>query len=84
MNYAVFYKLSKHTCTTILNYHILCTIGFIAQEFPVLEQKHTYLHSRRQYVQHTHTRIHIFTRYNSMYAIYANLKILKILTKMII
>ena len=81
MIYAVFYELSKHICTTILNYHIFCTKGFIAQQFPVLEQKHTYLHSRRWYVQCTHTRIHIFTRYTSMYAIYGNLKILKILTK---
>ena len=39
--------------------------------------KHIYLHSMTWYVQHIHTREHVFTRYTSMYAIDAKLKIYK-------
>ena len=42
-----------------------------------LGQKHTYLHSKIQYVQCIHTREHVFTRYTSMYAIDTKFKILK-------
>ena len=75
MNYAVFYKLSKQIYTEVLNYYTFCTIEFIVQYFLVLEQKHTYLHSIEWYVQHTHTRGHVFTRYTSMCLIDAKLKI---------
>ena len=54
---------------------------FILLWFLVLDQKHTYLHSRMWYVQHKHTRVQAFTRYTSMVAINAKLKIL---TKMVI
>ena len=48
---------------------------------PCTEQNHNYLHSRMWYVQCTHTRVQVFTRYTSMYEIDAKLKILKVLTK---
>ena len=52
----------------------ISTIEPIVLQNDILEQKHTYLHSKTQYVQHIHTREHVFTRYTSMYAIDAKLE----------
>ena len=75
----------KQTCMyNNVNLLPIGTIEPLVLQNDILEQNMFYLHNRAQYVQHIHTREHVFARYTSMYAFHTKLKILKFSPKWLV